>query len=349
MYKRIKRTPDFNQFLKVLKREGKPTYLPFYEHIASPGFVARRTGKPFEQMDPNHISYWETYVDFWVGMGFDCIPMEIGPNFSLPENKNPDGKVSHGSEASAVIKTMEDFEKFGWPSESAPIEFKFFEMVAGLLPEGVKIVGGVSAGPYEWVSTLMGVQGLSFAIYMDPDLVRAVFDKIDSIHVGALRQLATMDGIGALRQGDDLGFKTSTFLCPDHLRQYVFPIYKKMAQVAHDNGMPFILHSCGNLKDVYEDLITDCKIDAKHSYEDQIWPVNEFKQAYGKRITPLGGLDVDKICRGTEAEIRTYARTMIEKCFCDGYWAVGTGNSLTDYMPVENYIYVLEEGIKIAE
>jgi uroporphyrinogen decarboxylase len=348
MTKRIVRTPDFNQFLKVLRREGKPSYLPFYEHIASPGFIASRTEKPFERMNPHEQEYWDTYVDFWIGMGFDCVPLEIGPNFIVPENKNPDGKVSHGSEASVMIRTMEDFEKFGWPGESDPIHFAFFEMAAKALPEGVKIVGGVSAGPYEWVSTLMGVQGLAFAIYMDPELVQQVFEKIESVHVGALRQLATMDFIGALRQGDDLGFKTSTFLNPDHLRQYVFPIYKKMAQTAHDQGKPFILHSCGNLKEVYEDLIVDCKIDAKHSYEDQIWPVSEFKKTYGKRITPLGGLDVDKICRGTEEEIRAYARQMIELCFYDGYWALGTGNSLTDYMPVQNYIYVLEEALKIA-
>ena len=39
---------------------------------------------------------------------------------------------------------------------------------------------------------------------------------------------------------------------------------------------------------------------------------------------------------------------MIEQCFADGYWALGTGNSLTDYMPVENYLAVLDEGMKIA-
>ncbi len=31
----------------------------------------------------------------------------------------------------------------------------------------------------------------------------------------------------------------------------------------------------------------------------------------------------------------------------DGFWALGTGNSLTDYMPVANYIGVLEEGMNV--
>ena len=45
-----------------------------------------------------------------------------------------------------------------------------------------------------------------------------------------------MDAIGALRQGDDLGFKTSPFLCPDDLRRFVFPVYKKMVATAHAAG-----------------------------------------------------------------------------------------------------------------
>jgi uroporphyrinogen decarboxylase len=78
-----------------------------------------------------------------------------------------------------------------------------------------------------------------------------------------------------------------------------------------------------------------------------ILPVGEFKKQYGKRVAAVGGLDVDRICRSSEDELRAYARAMIETCFEDRYWALGTGNSLTNYMPVENYITLLEEGLKV--
>ena len=347
MSRNLRRKPDFSQFLKVLWRKGRPAYLPFYEHIASPGFISTRTGKPFNKMSMKDKDYWPTYVDFWMGMGFDCIPMEIGLNCPL-KSSHHEGAKSRGSEQSAVITTRAEFDKYPWPAEDKPIEFSHFDTVAKLLPPGVKIVGGVCAGPYEWVSSMMGVMGLSYALADDPQLVDMMFAKIGSLHRSADRQLATLDAIGALRQGDDLGFKTSTFLPPDYLRRHVFPIYKDMAASAHKAGKPFILHSCGNLAGVYEDLIEVCKIDAKHSFEDTILPVADFKKQYGKRITPLGGLDVDFICRGTEEELRKYARRNIEQCFADGWWAMGTGNSLTDYMPVQNYITLLEEAVNVA-
>ncbi len=339
----LKRKPDFEQFLKVLCRSGKPNHLPFYEHLASPGFIARRTGTEFDKMTCDDSQYWPIYVDFWLGMGFDCIPMEIPLNCPLGRGHNT---LTEGSEARAVIGNMQDFENYPWPNESSPIDFSHFEKVANLLPDGVKIVGGVCMGPYEWVSQMMGVVGLSYALVDNPSLVELMFERIGRLIISADRQLATMDAIGALRQGDDLGFKTSTFLSPDLLRRYVFPIYKQMVEAAHGQEKPFILHSCGNLQDVYKDLIEECKIDAKHSFEDVIMPVAEFKRRYGNRVTPLGGLDVDVICRSSTDELRAYTRKHIEECFSDGYWALGTGNSLTDYMPVEKYIIVLEEGLR---
>lgn len=341
---RLKRDVDFGEgFLRVLTRGKRPRYLPFYEHIASPGFIARRTGTAFDRMARGGPGFWETYVDFWLGMGYDCVPLEIPLDCPLP---GTGAAATHGSEARVVIRSREDFERYPWPDESRPIAFRHFETVAGLLPAGVKIVGGVEAGPFEWTSWMMGIQGLSYALADDPDLVAGVFRTFGALHLAAVRTLADMDAVGALRQGDDLGFKTSTFLPPQALREHVFPIYRRMAGAAHAKGKPFILHSCGNLAEVYEDLIDGCGIDAKHSFEDAIQPVAEFKRRWGGRVTPLGGLDVDRICRDSADEIRAYTRRHIEECFADGFWALGTGNSLTDYMPVENYLVVLEEGLR---
>ena len=343
--KRLQRDVDFGEFLKVLTRTGRPAYLPFYEHFASPGFIARRTETSFDTMTMNDPDYWDIYVDFWLGMGYDCIPMEIPLN--LPVESPHEEGVSHGSEAHAVITNRDDFERYPWPDEASPIDFRPFDTVASLLPDSVKIVGGVMMGPYEWVSQLMGVMGLSYALVDNPELVGMMFNKIGSLHAAAVRHLADNDAVGALRQGDDLGFKSATFLSPELLREHVFPTYTKMAVAAHEHDKPFILHSCGNLREVYGD-IADCGVDAKHSFEEVIMPVEDFKREYGDRMTPLGGLDVDVICRSDPDTLRRYAREKIEACFTDGFWALGTGNSLTDYMPVENYIAVLEEGMVVG-
>lgn len=77
--KKKRKLPDSSQFLKVLKRQGRPSHLPVYEHIASSGFIAAWLGQPFDHMKPGDPNYWELYVHFWMEMGFDCVPTSAVP------------------------------------------------------------------------------------------------------------------------------------------------------------------------------------------------------------------------------------------------------------------------------
>ena len=92
-----------------------------------------------------------------------------------------------------------------------------------------------------------------------------------------------------------------------------------------------------------EDLISDIRIDAKHSFEDAIVPVAEFKRKYGNRIAVLGGVDMNQICLLSEADLRTYVRKILDQCMPGGGYALGTGNSVANYIPVENYLAMLDE------
>ena len=122
-------------------------------------------------------------------------------------------------------------------------------------------------------------------------------DKVDELLATIFATTAEMPGVGAMCLGDDMGFKTATMISPTDLRRYVFPWQRKLAQIAHAHDMPFLLHSCGNLEAIMDDLIDDVGIDAKHSFEDIILPVTEAKKLYGDRIALLGGIDVDVLCR----------------------------------------------------
>ena len=74
-------------------------------------------------------------------------------------------------------------------------------------------------------------------------------------------------------------------------------------------------------------------------------PVTEFKKKYGDRVAVLGGVDVDKICRFEEAELRAYVRNIIDECAPGGGYALGTGNSVTNYLPLRNFLIMLDEGL----
>jgi uroporphyrinogen decarboxylase len=117
-----------------------------------------------------------------------------------------------------------------------------------------------------------------------------------------------------------------------------------MAEMSHEAGRPYLLHSCGDLEEIMEDLIEDVEIDALHSFEDAIEPFSETYGKHGDRIALLGGIDVDFLCRATEEQIRARVRQTLELCMEGGGFCLGSGNSVANYIPVDNYLAMMDEG-----
>ncbi len=112
--------------------------------------------------------------------------------------------------------------------------------------------------------------------------------------------------------------------------------------MVHDKGLPYILHTCGCVDSIMDELINYVKIDGKHSFEDEIISVWESKKRWGDKIALLGGVDVDKLARYPADKLRTYVRMIMDKCRKDGRFAIGAGNSIPSYIPVENYLTMFD-------
>jgi uroporphyrinogen decarboxylase len=143
--------------------------------------------------------------------------------------------------------------------------------------------------------------------------------------------------VGACISNDDWGFKTQLMLSPAAMREYVFPWHRRIVEAIHAAGKPAILHSCGNLETVMEDIIADMRYDGKHSFEDVICPVEAAYDRWGGRVAILGGIDLDFICRSSVEDIRERSRLMLERGVSKGGYALGTGNSVPEYVDDEKY------------
>ena len=69
--------------------------------------------------------------------------------------------------------------------------------------------------------------------------------------------------------------------------------------------------------------------------------------AAGRQMAVLGGMDLHFLCTSSPEEIKARARAMLERARERGGYALGSGNSVPDYCPIENYlamISVIEEG-----
>lgn len=337
-------TPDYRNILDAAHNVAAKR-LPLYEHIVDVGKIGEITGRDFSgwengtEKDLEDFFYY--YCRFFRDYGYDTVSFECCIGGILPG-----GGALGDSQIDPVMKTPEDLKNYPW-GELCDRYFdrygKMFRALRKQMPEGMKAVGGVGNGIFECVQDLTGYEKLCFLMYDEEEMFAELFRKTgeNNLKIWTRFMKEFGDIYCVLRFGDDMGYKSNTLLAADTLREFVIPQYKPIIDLVHQYQKPFLLHSCGNIFSIMDDLIA-AGIDAKHSNEDQIAPFPEWAERFGDRIGNFGGFDVDAVCQLDRKELREYIRDVLRKTEGHGGIAAGTGNSIPSYVPVENYLNMIE-------
>jgi uroporphyrinogen decarboxylase len=342
--------PDVGNLLAVLRRE-RPRRVPLLELKLDDEVITALLGEPIlrwrkDSPPDERRRAIRQAIGLWHRLGYDAFRLRAGMPFARTQVEASDtAELSRGQrqwqdEHRGPIRTLDDIDEYAWPT-LATVDFGPAEEIAAELPEGMGCIGFAS-GVFEWSSWLMGLESFSLALYDDPALVREVTDRVGRIVYEVLHAFCDLDHVVALWVGDDLGFKTGTMVSREHLREYILPWNRRFVELAHAHGRPFILHCCGNLKQVMPDLADSVGIDAKHSFEDVIEPVEEFHRQWASKVAAVGGVDVDVLARGSEQDVVRRTRQILDACAPGGAYACGSGNSVANYVPVDNYLAMVE-------
>ncbi len=335
--------PDYRYMLDVMANQ-RSARLPLYEHIISPVIMEKILNVQFNGLDNSSEKdcreFFSQFCRFFREMTYDTVSYEVCITEILPDG----GAIMGGKPG--PIQNREDFEKYPW-DELPDLFWKLakpkFDMLDQCLPEGMKALGGIGNGVFEIIEDLVGFEYLVDIIMNDPDLHSELYQKIGDLMVTIWSQFLKYysDTFVICRFGDDLGYKTSTLVSPQMIRQHILPQYKRIIDLIHQAQCPFLWHSCGNIFSIMDDVIA-LGINAKHSSEDAIAPFEKWIELYSDRIGLLGGIDVDLLClKKPEVVFDTVVdlgQRFRQKT--KGY-ALGSGNSIPDYVPVEGYLAMI--------
>jgi len=302
----------------------------------------------------SQAEFWKNWVEVYHRLGYDFVRVSGGLDFPTRFRSAEDTADSGGGtrlwaeEGGGPISSWKGFEQYPWPNLDK-VDLWHYEFVANNLPDGMGLMVCPTSGFFEIpLNYLFGYENLCYLLYDNPDLLDAVFRRTGELIYGFYEQLLGLPGLRAFFQGDDMGYKTGTLIASDDLRKYILPWHKKLARLAHDNGLLYFLHACGNIDEIMKDLMSEVGIDGRHSFEDEGNSVIDFKQRYGNRVAVLGGIDMDKLCRLPEDELRRHVRLVIEKCLPGGRFALGSGNTVANYVPIPNYLAMLDEAFQLT-
>ena len=329
--------PDFRNLEQVLQKK-KPSRPVFFDFIIGNDKERLLVGDAYK--DDTEFDRVVTTIRAFDSAGYDHSPIIIrGLTFPRREDVSHHGETK-SLNSGATIVDRESFTTYPWPDISQ-CDFTLIKEAGKYLGRNVKFIPFSFDGILENTVGIMGYENLCYLLYDDPDLVADVFYQVGKRIMEYFVSCLDYQEVGAILCNDDWGFNSQTMVPPSILRDHVFPWYRQIVQAAHAKGKYAILHSCGYFDDIIDDIITEMKFDGRHSYEDKIKPVETSYASLFPRIAVMGGIDVDFLARATPDAIKDRSRKLLKLTSKGGY-ALGSGNSVPDYIPNENYLAMLQ-------
>jgi len=199
-----------------------------------------------------------------------------------------------------------ELDDFPWPN---PDYLNFDSCLADLRDAGdVYRMSGLWTCFYHNIMDLMGMEEYMVKMYTHPRLIEAVTDRVCEFYYEANERFfaAAGDLADAFFFGNDFGTQLSLICGPEQFRHFIMPWFRRFTEQGRRHGYQVILHSCGAIHEVIEDLIdagVHClhPLQAKAADMDAVTLARDFKG----RITFMGGIDAQQLMTfGTPDEIK---------------------------------------------
>ncbi|MCP4764562.1 MAG: hypothetical protein GY870_22495 [archaeon] len=143
---------------------------------------------------------------------------------------------------------------------------------------------------------------------------------------------------------DDFGFKNGLFSAPRVFRKHVFPWYKQICDYAHKNGSKIVLHSDGDLTQIFEDIINS-GVDVLNPIESTTanpeYDIFKLNEKYGDKITFCGNISPVMLATGEISEIEEYSKRLIREVAPGGGYIFSSGHSINPAVTVDRFEAVL--------
>lgn len=341
--------PDFSRLRTALFR-GEPDRVPLAELKVDPIVKASFLGLDAWPTDRREAMARE--VEFAAAAGYDYVRAPAHVDYSATgTTKSHAYSVSGGRQqrvwqqmGGGPIASLADCQAFPWP-DPGKADLADLELAAELAPPEMGIITGVKGGGiFERAWFLLGFEGFMLATVEQPELVAEVMRRAGEVWCRTTERCLQMPRVSAVWFCDDLAYTEGFIVNPAIYRVHLFPWIKRLADLCHEHQppLPLIYHSDGKLWEVLDDLI-ECGVDALHPVEPKAMDIVSLKKRVEGKLCLIGNIDLGyTLTRGTPAEVEAEVRARIEALAPGGGYCVGSSNTVTEYVPGENFRAMVE-------
>ena len=177
--------------------------------------------------------------------------------------------------------------------------------------------------------SLRGMENALTDYYTDPESAHRLFRALTDFYLRLIERASLEGNADGVFTSDDLGTQRGGFFSVDIFREFFKPYYAELIAKAHELGMRFWLHMCGDVSEYLADFV-EIGLDVVHPIQKYTMDEAEIAAKWGDKLTIWAGFDVQQtIPWGTPEEVRREARFLIDTYWRpDGRFMLTAGNAV---------------------
>lgn len=199
---------------------------------------------------------------------------------------------------------------------------------------------------FERLWGLRGMENALMDLCLYPDEVHRLFEALTRFYIRAMERAKFELGADGIFTSDDLGTQTGPFFSPGTFRELFKPYYKRLIDKAHELGMHFWLHTCGNVEPLLPDFV-ELGLDVIHPIQKYTMDDAAVAAEFGDKLAICYGFDVQQtIPYGSAEDVRREVRRAFDVYRRqDGRFLLTMGNGSTADWPLESLEALFEEAL----
>ncbi len=246
------------------------------------------------------------------------------------------------------IGGIEALESYDFPDPSASGRLADLELALKNYHGEFAIFGGIGFALWERAWTLHGFHQSLMDFYQNPGFMEKLLDRIVKYDV-ELAKIITEYDIDALRLGDDYGSQHDMLFSPDLWRRFIKPRLKKITNIARKKGLPVVLHTCGNVYRILNDL-NEAGVTVLNPVQPKAMNPADLKEKFGDTFCFYGTMDLQQtLAFGKPEDIRAEVEERMRTVGAGGGLILAPAHTVPPGVPLQNILALAQSVKKLGE